>query len=77
MCQRSCILVKTGHGKLEDLELDRRSRLLLILYNLPEDTEDPLTCVWPRMKEKHRHGMYIDEMPQSWEGPHQVTQEQG
>lgn len=46
-------------------ELDRRSRQLsLILYNLPEDKEDPLTDVWERIDEEHRRRMCVDEMPQ-------------
>lgn len=55
--------------RLEELdrrleEMDIRSRQLnLILYNLPEDQEDPLADVWARIDEKHRPGMCVDEMP--------------
>ena len=52
------------HGlKLE--ELDRLSRRHnLILYNLSEDLNDPLTEVWERVEEKYRHDLCIDGPPE-------------
>ena len=36
-------------------ELDRRSRQLnLIVYNLPQNKEDPLADVWERIDNEHR-----------------------
>lgn len=60
---------KEHNRRLEELdrrleEMDIRSRQLnLILYNLPEDQEDPLTDVWAKIDEKDRPGMCVDEMP--------------
>ena len=46
-------------------ELDRRSRQLnLIIYNLPEEREDPLTDVWEMIDEKHRREVCVSEVPQ-------------
>lgn len=60
--------------KLEELdrrieELDRRSRQLnLIIYNLPEEREDPLRDVWELVDEKHRQEMCVDEVPRRMGG---------